>query len=218
MREWTTIDKKAEWGPGPWVGEPDKYQWVDEATGLDCLMVRGPMGSWCGYVGVTKDHPFFEVGYGDCMAGHNPYDPRTPMDRLRDSMNAIEGKGEDPGPHRTCWDHSPESYVRVHGGLTFSGFCQEGVDESRGICHVPDPGRDPKVWWLGFDTAHLDDLIPGMLKTSREVQAKLKAENPERWKDYQRHDVYRDSHYVATEVTNLTIQLATIGEKGVPHD
>lgn len=32
-RSYTTIDK-ADWGEGPWQTEPDKIQWVDEATGL----------------------------------------------------------------------------------------------------------------------------------------------------------------------------------------
>lgn len=64
-REWTHVDKGG-WGPGPWQDEPDKIQWVDEATDLDCLMVRHPRsGHWCGYVGVTEGHPAFERFYED---------------------------------------------------------------------------------------------------------------------------------------------------------
>lgn len=66
-RVWTTIDKSA-WGPGPWQDEPDKVQWVDEATGLDCLVVRVPAGGHlCGYVGVPPGHPWHgrEYGYYD---------------------------------------------------------------------------------------------------------------------------------------------------------
>ena len=51
--------------PGPWDGEPDKIQWVDEATDLDCLMVRNPMAAWCGYVGVPRTHPLYGVGFED---------------------------------------------------------------------------------------------------------------------------------------------------------
>lgn len=37
----------------------DKAQWVDDATGLDCLIVRAaPTGSLCGYVGVPPGHPW----------------------------------------------------------------------------------------------------------------------------------------------------------------
>jgi hypothetical protein len=57
---WTVIDK-ALWGPGPWVDEPDKEQWQDEATGLACLVVRNRAGALCGYVGVPAGHPWFGV-------------------------------------------------------------------------------------------------------------------------------------------------------------
>ena len=62
--EYTTVDK-SEWGDGPWQKEPDKRQWLDEQTGLPCLIVRGPSGSLCGYVGVSQSHPDFQKGYDD---------------------------------------------------------------------------------------------------------------------------------------------------------
>lgn len=52
-----TIDKSDWKSRGAWDNEPDKIQWQDEATGLPCLIVRGPHGSLCGYVGVPADHP-----------------------------------------------------------------------------------------------------------------------------------------------------------------
>jgi len=63
--EYKTHDKSS-WGPGPWQAEPDKIQYVDNATGMPCLIVRNTLGSLCGYVGVSKDHPFFKKGYNDC--------------------------------------------------------------------------------------------------------------------------------------------------------
>lgn len=48
---------------GPWADEPDKGQWVDEKTDLDCLIVRNHMGTLCGYVGVAEGHPAFAQGY-----------------------------------------------------------------------------------------------------------------------------------------------------------
>lgn len=58
--------EKATWGDGPWIQEPDKVQWVDEQTGLDCLAVRNEsMGFWCGYVGVPELHPSFGKSYDD---------------------------------------------------------------------------------------------------------------------------------------------------------
>lgn len=50
---------------GPWLAEPDKVQWVDPATGLDCLIVRQQLGALCGYVGVPAGHPDHGSGYDD---------------------------------------------------------------------------------------------------------------------------------------------------------
>lgn len=56
--EYRTIDKST-WGIGPWLDEPDKRQWMDEASGLPCLIKRGPSGALCGYVGLPPEHPLF---------------------------------------------------------------------------------------------------------------------------------------------------------------
>jgi hypothetical protein len=117
-RAWRTADK-TRWGNGPWQDEPDKEQWADEATGLPCLVVRGPGGALCGYAGVPEGHPWFGEDY------------------------------EAVTPH-------PE----VHGGLSYSGACQEGPEDGT-ICHVPSPGEPGRVWWLGFDCSHYTDLQPG---------------------------------------------------------
>ena len=60
--KWTYIDKTT-WGIGPWTDEVDKIQWLDEATSLPCLIVRGPIGNLCGYVGVNSTHPYFQKSY-----------------------------------------------------------------------------------------------------------------------------------------------------------
>lgn len=130
-RSYTTIDKSA-WGDGPWLTEPDKIQWVDPATDLDCLIVRGPSGALCGYVGVLPAHPWHGDDYGATV--------REPM--------------------VDSWDGSIDSIIDVHGGLTYADSCQEGGDEAVGVCHVPLPGRTADVWWFGFDCAHCFDLSP----------------------------------------------------------
>jgi hypothetical protein len=63
-RVYTTVDK-SEWCDGPWQDEPDKIQWKDAATGLPCLVKRGPMGVWCGYVGVPPGHPAYGQDYNN---------------------------------------------------------------------------------------------------------------------------------------------------------
>lgn len=65
--EYRTVDK-SNWGNGPWQNEPDKCQWRDEATGLPCLIVRGPSGALCGYVGVSEGHPAFGKDYDSVAA------------------------------------------------------------------------------------------------------------------------------------------------------
>jgi hypothetical protein len=47
---------RSKWGRGPWDAEPeDKVEF--RHADLPCLLVRGPAGAWCGYVGVPPDHP-----------------------------------------------------------------------------------------------------------------------------------------------------------------
>lgn len=164
-RELTFIDKSG-WGGGPWQAEPDKVQWTDAATGMPCLVVRGPSyGSLCGYVGVAEGHPLFGVEY----------------DRVEDDLD-------------------------VHGGLTYSDFCQEAEGaEDHGICHVPQPGQPDRVWWFGFDTAHAGDLAPAMEALRRRLPSLKLAPRgnlPE--------EVYRDLTYVQAECARLAEQLARV--------
>ena len=171
-REWTTVDKAA-WGPGPWQSEPDKIHWIDPATDLDCLMVRNRHGGyWCGYVAVTEGHPWFGVAYMDCPIGDDHY----------------------------C-DHAPTIATDVHGGLTYSDFCMETEDESVGVCHVPQPGRPDRVWWFGFDCAHLYDRRPGGEAREREKYG---------WEPLEPTAQYRDRRYVEAEVVALARQLAAV--------
>lgn len=58
-----TYDERP-WPDGPWMSEPDKVQWHDPITKLNCLAVRHPQnGHWCGYVGVEPGHPDHGVPY-----------------------------------------------------------------------------------------------------------------------------------------------------------
>jgi hypothetical protein len=138
LHEYRTVDK-SEWGDGPWQAEPDKVQWIDEATGLDCLIVRGPAGAWCGYVGLPPGHPWHGVDYGQCTLGEQ-----------------CPNAGDE---YPSCYEHEPQGLTEVHGGLTFAAYCQEGAEE-HGVCHIPAEGRPDRVWWLGFDCAHSGDLCP----------------------------------------------------------
>ena len=39
--------------------------WIDDATGLDCMIVRNHWGAWCGYVGVPPGHPAHGKNYDE---------------------------------------------------------------------------------------------------------------------------------------------------------
>ena len=136
--EYRTKDKSNWKSRGVWDTEPDKIQWQDEATGLPCLIVRGPSGALCGYVGVAEGHPLYKLGYGDCMH------PTTCTERTED--------------HSWC-SHEVGSVLDVHGGITYADLCAD-TPEDRGICHKPAAGEPDHVWWLGFDCAHAGDFCP----------------------------------------------------------
>jgi len=69
MTEYHKVKDKSKWGNGPWIGEPDKVQWQDDNTGLNCIAQRNPdMGHWCGYVAVPMGHPLYGKSYHDCNA------------------------------------------------------------------------------------------------------------------------------------------------------
>jgi hypothetical protein len=61
--EYSFVDK-SDWSDGPWKTEPDKIQYMDEVTGLPCLIVRARLsGALCGYVGVGPDHMCYSIHY-----------------------------------------------------------------------------------------------------------------------------------------------------------
>lgn len=152
-------------GEGPWNREPDKAQWVDEATGLDCLVVRNRQGALCGYVGCPPGHPWYGVDLPDIVRRHD---------------------------------------VEVHGGLNFTSFCQKGAEDGWAVCHVPEPGRPDKVWWVGFDCSHAFDINPSIEHLLREIGAPTLLEGAQ----------YRDFAYAVDQVTRLATQAAATHGEG----
>jgi hypothetical protein len=136
---------RSNWAAGEWDGEPDKVQWVDEATGLVCLAKRSPhLGHWCGYVGLLPTHPWHGKDYGDSVG------------QCGDSCSSA---GEEHSYHYEC---TVGALLEVHGGVTYADGCQDGPIEQT-VCHLPAPGSPDHLWWIGFDCAHCDDLSPGRL-------------------------------------------------------
>lgn len=96
-RSYTTMDKSA-WGPGPWQGEPDKMQWVDWETDLDCLIVRNHFGALCGYVGVPPEHPWHGVDGRDDIDVHGGL---TYAASCQEGADEAEGICHVPAPGRS---------------------------------------------------------------------------------------------------------------------
>jgi hypothetical protein len=187
-REWNFVDK-SKWGVGPWADEPDKVQWVDKKTGLPCLAVRHPSaGHWCGYVGVTPEHPLFGVGYSERS------------EKLEAALEARKQRsvGDNPGMGVLLAllsgevEPTPDRALEVHGGITFADRCH-GDPEGHTICHVAEAG-EPEVFWFGFDCAHAGDLSPAYRTYFREP-------SPDR---------YRPLGYVRDECRKLAAQLKAI--------
>lgn len=61
------VELRKDLPPGPWDNEPDRKEW--NYLGYPCLIVRGPMGALCGYVGLDSNHPWFNIAnYDDIPA------------------------------------------------------------------------------------------------------------------------------------------------------
>lgn len=67
MKTKYTINKSS-WPAGPWMNEPDQATWTDEATRLECAVLRmESSGHLCGYVKVPKGHPLYRKHYSQAV-------------------------------------------------------------------------------------------------------------------------------------------------------
>lgn len=89
--------------PGPWDGEPNSLEWVDEATGYTCRIKRGCMGYLLGYVDFPDD-PSLNI---DSLEVHGG----ITFDELN---NGIRTLGFDMGHFN---DMSPMNELMVNIGL-----------------------------------------------------------------------------------------------------
>lgn len=126
MRTWTFPDHRPTTS-GPWDNEPDKAQWVDDATGLDCLIVRNRLGALCGYVGLPPGHPLHGTDY-ERAYDHAEIDVHgglTFADRCQD--------GAEDGPG-VC--HVPE-LGRPHDVWWLGFDCAHACDLVPGMLELP---------------------------------------------------------------------------------
>lgn len=208
--EYHTVDK-SEWGDGPWQQEPDKKQWQDKATGLPCLIVRGPSGALCGYVGVSRRHPAYGKSYDDVDV------------RVHGGLTFANTCAEEPT--REKWEQwraaafarrqEAEQYPRGDCARLLRDRAVELQDydafvrwsEAAKICHKVEAREDDNVWWLGFDCAHAGDISPAFDHLTKLSQLKTAMVTDSRWPA----DEYRDMAYVTRECEDLAKQLVELG-------
>lgn len=123
-----------------WDSEPNEHDF--EHGGLKCAMRRSPHGNWCGYVAITKEHPWFEKSYTDSVAVPDSIKNR---EINIDKIGAINLFCADINDDDNLLDVALA--IDVHGGLTYSDdHC---------------PRNDPDgLWWFGFDCSHSGDYSP----------------------------------------------------------
>jgi hypothetical protein len=135
-KQWSFVDKSG-WPSGDWHDEPDKLQWLDQATGLPCLIHRGPSGALCGYVGVSEAHPLFKADYDaadvDVHGGLTFSDMCQGQAETGKGICHVPGEGE---PDHVWWfgfdcAHSGD-LCPAYDGRHFSG----GYNQYRGIEYV----------------------------------------------------------------------------------
>lgn len=139
--------------PGPWSAEPDKVQWVDPATGLDCLIVRNLSGALCGYVGVPPGHPWHGVGYED-LEDVTIHGGLTFSDSCQE--DAPEGQGvchiPEPGRAADVWWLG---FDCAHGGVDRIPL----MEEFRHLDYPLMPGWPEPVYRdLGYVTGQCEQL------------------------------------------------------------
>jgi hypothetical protein len=119
--------------------------------GRPCKIVRHrELLHLCGYVGVPRDSPLYMIDYDEAFCGE-----------------------------KECNLHTVEWFVKVHGGVTFSGWLD----------------KEDNYWYFGFDCAHVGDLVPKIIVFS---QFGLLAEE---------NSVYRDMKYVKRQCKILVKQI-----------
>lgn len=199
--EYRTVDKSS-WGDGPWAAEPDKRQWLDEATGLPCLIVRGPSGALCGYVGVPRGHPchgkhydaVYEIVEDLDIHGGLTFSDLCAEAPTRESWERFKERGmraRDEAKRYPKGDSAEFLRTRLLELENYGAYVT--WCEASKVCHRVGGDEDDHVWWLGFDCAHLGDYTPKYASLGRSLR--------------ESDETYKDLAYVESEVRKLAQQL-----------
>lgn len=149
--------------------------------GLKCVVITGPIGHRCGYVGIPKSHPLYGIGYHQSTAVLSDAAKQVRNGKIgkRGLIAVLCAAGDENRMTR------PKFVFNVHGSLTFSGGSEYGMPQvlarlkakaEAGDAIMPDynqrvyeaelknagkpidypvPAKD--IWWFGFDCGHRGD-------------------------------------------------------------
>jgi hypothetical protein len=194
-RAWTYIDKSA-WGPGPWDGEPDRVFWVH--NGLVCMVLRGPMGSFCGYVGVPSGHSMH--GLKDDETSQWPF-----FDQPHGGLTWL---GELPGDNVVfLCDLAAAGHPLEYASYWYFGFdCAHAGDTSPMLLKYARDYATPKV--------QLQTSMPAGWSPSNapgpSIEAGLQYVTDAAESALLSRDVYRDIDYVLDEVGKLAASIVAV--------
>jgi hypothetical protein len=105
-------------------------------NGIDCLVLRMPLGHLCGYVRTKEGHPYCGLqDFEDYRSG-----PKSENRNVNEMGAKTWSEWWDAQIKPEKWEDRLSAKFDVHGGLTFAGRI---------------PGVDG--WYLGFDCNHLYD-------------------------------------------------------------
>lgn len=162
---------------GPWDAEADKIAWIDEASGLACIILRQTDGTLSGYAAVGPDHPVFgfeaealPVDLATSVHGSITY-ART----CEDNRFERQAHGK-PRQERYTVCHT--TYVRT-------------VQEYRTVQTTRNEFEHEDLWWFGFHTNGVGDLVP----------------KPRLGSSPRKGAVYRDQSFVYANVIELARRL-----------
>lgn len=183
MKERRGLVPREGWEPGPWDDEPDRVEWIDEATGYPCLVIRHFLtGNLCGYVAVPPGHPLHGLAYQD---------------------DAVDGLNVHNGITYSSPCQEPPAAELSH-------IIEMGCPPELLICHKPEPGQPDDVWWFGFHCAGWRDIQPGMDASLRRTIGRAPGDLADRLAGPD--DPFRRRYwpvgYVQAECRSLAAQLA----------
>lgn len=131
----------------PWTKEPDSADF--EAHGLKCALRRGPVGAWCGYVGIPKEHPLHGRDYDEMVkTPKSIIERKIDVDKVGAVTLFCAGLNNNDETLKAGLLQISLA-LDCHGGLTYAAD-KEPCGETDGL------------WWFGFDAAHCDDITPNV--------------------------------------------------------